>query len=87
MLNLIKDIYFGTGKTRSENIILLQDTIEETDFSGQEDLEAIFVGLSYDLGFYVEKKSHRFEDPSYFGDNKLKDLLFEFLIELNNIKK
>ena len=85
ILEYIYKIYENEEGKRSLWINSCQELIERTDFIGGSEVEALFIELSYNLEFYVEDVILRNEDPSYFGEKKLKKLLFEFLIEYSKI--
>lgn len=86
ILNIIKNIYSGENGLRSENIQKLQILVEENDFSDNEEIEYLLIRLSEGLDFYVENPTNRSEDPSYFGNEELKNRLFYFLLDLEKMR-
>jgi len=51
-------------------------------WNGSDD-DDILINLAHDLEFYVSNEEHRKEDPSYFGDEKLEEVIFEALKDLD----
>lgn len=84
ILKRLHNIYTDKGK-RDFLINEFQDFVENNTFD--DSLEEILVRLSYDLDFYVSNKTQRNEDPSYYGENKLKLNLFNFLLDFIRLRQ
>lgn len=65
---------------KQELITEFQDLVWEDRLMGiTEEEKELLSDFAYDLDFYEPDKVKRSEDPSYFGDERLVQLIDEFL--------
>ena len=72
---------------RKEIIMLLQNEIWNGEVIADKTLSEILQELAYDLDFYEPNKGWKEEDPSYYGNKRLEEIIKIGILKLENHKK
>lgn len=86
LLEQIKGIVLAPEAEKPERIRLFQERVWNSPLPGMPpEVANVFRELAYDLDFFVEDRSARVEDASYYGWQRLQEELQTALTKLKDL--
>lgn len=86
IISMIKQILYDEKQSKKDNVFSLIEIINHYNHDTlEDDFSDMLVELSQDLEYYVAEPELRREDPSYYGDVKLENLIKEALEKIEKL--
>jgi hypothetical protein len=75
LIKLLNIALLSLGETRLNAIKEFQNTVWDDNSIDDENINDILTDIAYILDFYEPNEEWRKEDPGYYGDDKLEEVL------------